>query len=191
MLRKFSLNGLRSSIKNGIEINDDGKIIFNPDLDRRNELVRIYGLNKKVDLFVRDSETKHLKIFSVEDINNPTVEELRQFSTLSPAQKVHFIKNVFVKQGIFEYIEEDLSSRGTLKGIQTLKYKENAVDIETIYSEFEKAFFSSNPLIKLAAIDIIKYAYVVEGGRFKKVILADIFEAFMGAIYLDLGYETV
>ena len=30
-----------------------------------------------------------------------------------------------------------------------------------------------------------------EGGRFKKVILADIFEAFMGAIYLDLGYETV
>ena len=30
-----------------------------------------------------------------------------------------------------------------------------------------------------------------EGGRFKKVILADIFEAFLGAIYLDLGFETV
>ena len=30
-----------------------------------------------------------------------------------------------------------------------------------------------------------------EGGRFKKVILADIFEAFMGAIYLDLGFEVV
>ena len=30
-----------------------------------------------------------------------------------------------------------------------------------------------------------------EGGRFKKVILADIFEAFMGAIYLDLGFNTV
>lgn len=27
------------------------------------------------------------------------------------------------------------------------------------------------------------------GGRFKKVILADIFEAFIGAIYLDLGYH--
>lgn len=175
--RNYTLNTIYcsvSTIKNGIEINDDGKIIFNPDLDRRNELVRIYGLNKKVDLFVRDSETKRLKIFSVEDINNPTVEELKQFSTLSPAQKVHFIKNVFVKQGIFEYIEEDLSSRGTLKGIQTLKYKENAADIETIYSEFEKAFFSSNPLIKLAAIDIIKYAYVVEGGRFKKGAISKI-----------------
>lgn len=31
----------------------------------------------------------------------------------------------------------------------------------------------------------------LEGGRFKKVILADIFEAFMGAIYLDLGYDVV
>lgn len=29
------------------------------------------------------------------------------------------------------------------------------------------------------------------GGRFKKVILADIFESLMGAIYLDLGYDTV
>ncbi len=30
-----------------------------------------------------------------------------------------------------------------------------------------------------------------DGGRYKKVILADIFEALMGAIYLDLGFETV
>ena len=30
-----------------------------------------------------------------------------------------------------------------------------------------------------------------DGGRFKKVILADIFEALMGAIYLDLGFDIV
>ncbi len=30
-----------------------------------------------------------------------------------------------------------------------------------------------------------------DGGRFKKVILADIFEALMGAIYLDLGFDVV
>lgn len=29
------------------------------------------------------------------------------------------------------------------------------------------------------------------GGKFKKAIVADIFEALMGAIYLDLGYATV
>ena len=31
----------------------------------------------------------------------------------------------------------------------------------------------------------------LDGGRFKKVILADIFESLMGAIYLDLGFATV
>lgn len=31
----------------------------------------------------------------------------------------------------------------------------------------------------------------LSGGKFKKVILADIFEAFMGAIYLDLGFAKV
>ncbi len=30
-----------------------------------------------------------------------------------------------------------------------------------------------------------------EGGNYKKAIVADIFEALMGAIYLDLGYATV
>ena len=29
-----------------------------------------------------------------------------------------------------------------------------------------------------------------EGGKYKKAIVADIFEAFVGAIYLDLGYAT-
>ena len=29
-----------------------------------------------------------------------------------------------------------------------------------------------------------------EGGKFKKAIVADIFEALVGAIYLDLGYAT-
>ena len=41
--------------------------------------------------------------------------------------------------------------------------------------------------------DYIKVGHGEEndGGRFKKVILADIFEALMGAIYLDLGYDVV
>ncbi len=30
-----------------------------------------------------------------------------------------------------------------------------------------------------------------DGGKFKKAIVADIFEAFMGAVYLDLGYDKV
>lgn len=43
-------------------------------------------------------------------------------------------------------------------------------------------------------LDLSKYIKVghgeeIDGGRFKKVILADIFEALMGAIYIDLGFD--
>ena len=47
-----------------------------------------------------------------------------------------------------------------------------------------------------SSLDFSKYIKVShgeekEGGRYKKVILADIFEAFMGAVYIDLGFDTV
>lgn len=45
----------------------------------------------------------------------------------------------------------------------------------------------------LSFSDYIKVGHgeEVDGGRYKKVIQADIFEALMGAIYLDLGFDTV
>ncbi len=45
----------------------------------------------------------------------------------------------------------------------------------------------------LGLSDYIKVGHGEEqdGGRYKKVILADIFESFMGAVYLDLGFDTV
>ena len=45
----------------------------------------------------------------------------------------------------------------------------------------------------LGLSDYIKVGHgeEIDGGRFKKVILADIFEALMGAIYLDLGFNKV
>ncbi len=46
---------------------------------------------------------------------------------------------------------------------------------------------------ELELSDYIKVGHGEEasGGRFKKVIMADIFEALMGAIYIDLGFEEV
>ena len=47
------------------------------------------------------------------------------------------------------------------------------------------------------SMDLGLYKYIkvghgeeIEGGKYKKAIVADIFEALMGAIYLDLGYAT-
>ena len=162
-----------SAIKNRPVIDENGNLSFDPDTNRREELTRIYGTNKSVDLFVKDSTGNTIR-FDIVDINHPTVEEIRQFSTLSPAQKVYFIKNKAVNKGIFDYIEESLSNRGKLGDKQTLRFLENSVDIETVYSEFEKAYFNSNPLIKLAAIDLVKYAYVVDGSRMKRGSIAKI-----------------
>ena len=37
----------------------------------------------------------------------------------------------------------------------------------------------------------VGHGEIVTGGKYKKAIVADVFEALMGAIYLDLGYEKV
>ena len=40
------------------------------------------------------------------------------------------------------------------------------------------------------SVDYLMTGEEKEGGKYKKAIVADIFEALMGAIYLDLGYAT-
>lgn len=55
----------------------------------------------------------------------------------------------------------------------------------------ENACFTYASNLSFSKFIKVGHGEELEGGRFKKVILADIFEAFMGAIYLDLGYEEV
>lgn len=169
------------AIKNTPVVNENSEISFDEPGDDRAEVSRIYGLNRLPYLHVKNSDNRTV-MFNVEDINHPTIDEIRQFITLSPAQKVNFIKNTFLKKGIFDYIEETLTNRGKLSNKQTLTFKENSVDVETIYSEFEKAFFNSNPLIRLAAIDLVKYAYVVEGFKMKRGAINKVIKN--NAIYL-------
>lgn len=64
-------------------------------------------------------------------------------------------------------------------------------------TKIRASYVCENALVEysrdLGLSDYIKVGHgeEVDGGRFKKVILADIFEALMGAIYLDLGFDTV
>ena len=112
------------------------------------------------------------KEFRVSDINNPTDTEIEQFSTLSPAQKVAWIQSNFENKRIFKYIDvslfNDKQSGNVNAGAQTIKYIEGNSSIETIYQEFNKAFYNTNPLVKMAAMDLVKYAFVVEGYRMKR-----------------------
>ena len=55
----------------------------------------------------------------------------------------------------------------------------------------ENALYEYSKDLNLSEYIKVGHGEEIDGGRFKKVILADIFEALMGAIYLDLGYDVV
>ena len=55
----------------------------------------------------------------------------------------------------------------------------------------ENALFEYSKDLQLSKYIKVGHGEEIDGGRYKKVILADIFEALMGAIYLDLGFDTV
>lgn len=110
--------------------------------------------------------------FKCKDINNPTDEEIREYLKLTPAQKVMFIQRSFPDdQGIFNNIKitllnnTDIVNRGISR--QYLNYDDQVDSIEDLFSMFEHSFSNHNPLIKLAAIDLIKYAFIAEGYNFK------------------------
>lgn len=55
----------------------------------------------------------------------------------------------------------------------------------------ENALYEYSKGLELSNYIKVGHGEEIDGGRYKKVILADIFEALMGAIYLDLGFKTV
>lgn len=110
--------------------------------------------------------------FTVKDINKPTDEELAKYVKLTPAQKVIFIQRNFPdNQGVFNYIKvtllnnTDIKSRGISR--QYLSYDDQVDSIEDLFNFFRNSFSNHNPLIKLAAIDLIKYAFIAEGFNFR------------------------
>ena len=144
----------------------NGQFVYS-ETDMDEERTRIYGYGKTPNLEVQDENGETVE-FEVADINHPSELEIQQFSTLSPAQKIHYIQERFEESGVFKYINVSLVNRGSNAGKQTIQYVENNEDIETVYSEFEKCFFNDNPLVALAAMDVVKYGFVVEGFRMKK-----------------------
>lgn len=132
---------------------------------------RIFGYSKESNVDVPDGKGG-FETFEPNDVTKPTRREIIQFASLSPAQKVQWIQEHFDDAGVFKYIDVSLSNstqyRKSKAGMQTIEFKEDNVNIETVYDEFEKAFFNSNPLVAMAAMDVVKYGFVVEGFRMRK-----------------------
>lgn len=130
--------------------------VVNKEVDETDETLRIMGYGCTPDF-----------TFNVKDVTNPTQEEVNAWSKLSPAQKISWLKANSVDAGIFNYINTNLFNEYEMnrdgQSRQTIRFNEDAVDNETAYNLFDTAFSSDNPLVKLAAMDMVKYAFVAEG----------------------------
>lgn len=132
------------------------------------ERSRIYGYGITID-----------GDFVIDNINEPTEEDINKFNKLTPAQKVLFIQKYFPdNQGIANYIKvtllnnTDASHRGLSR--QYLAYDDQVDDIEDLYQLFENSFSNHNPLIRLMTIDLIKYAFIAEGFNFRSGYISKI-----------------
>lgn len=110
--------------------------------------------------------------FDVEDITEPTQDEIDVWSKLTPAQKVAWLQSKAEDAGIFGKLKVDLQDNYRVGNkecaAQSIRFNDDNVDTETAYNLFETATKSQNPLVKLAAIDLIKYAFVVEGFKMRR-----------------------
>lgn len=158
-------------LTNPLTVTDEGFIVENEEEKNRQainnknywkkEVSRIYGYELDVPYL------------NIEDVNYPTIEEIKAFNKLSPAQKVLFIQTNFDDngKGIFNYLNVNLYNTDDIerKGYSQhyIQFLDDIDNMNEVYKNFKEAFFNTNPLIRLAAIDVIKYAFIVEGFRFK------------------------
>lgn len=126
------------------------------------EISRIFGF-----------ETTQKINFDIKDLFNPTEEELSKFNALTPAQKISWIQtHINGDLGIFNYLNVNLNNQFELKrkGFthQSIKFTDSAENMDDIYIEFGTSFFNKSPIFRLAITDLIKYAFVVDGFKFKR-----------------------
>lgn len=144
---------------------------------RTNEINRIYGYGHGPTFEVTSTRTdeeghtiEYRKDFTVENMNAPTDKEVSEFEQLTPAQKVQFIKDHSIGDNIFMHLNVNLdtSNRRYRRGQQTIELIQDTADAESLYELFDAAINNKNPLVASAAMDLIKYSFVVEGFKMSR-----------------------
>lgn len=133
--------------------------ISSPESIWNSEFTRLQGVG------VRSEE------FSINDPYNPDQEDCDNFAKLSVIQKISFIKKHFsYDSGVFKHIlfRDARASERQARGfnLQAITFNDKIEDMESVYTQFNDAFYSKNPLIKLTTLDIIKYALLVENDKY-------------------------
>lgn len=100
------------------------------------------------------------------DVKNPTDDELEAFKLLSPGEQVLYIQDHFLGEDVFKLLEVELKpyeNRG-----HRIKFNSTNNNLETARRLFSEAFSNNNKLISIAAHNLLKYAFIVEGYSMRK-----------------------
>lgn len=142
-------------------VNGQWRQVVDSDTTEADERIRIFGYNRNQNI-----------PFKCEDISEPTKEEVDKFSKLSPAQKVAWLQLNSVDSGIFGCLKVNLynayEARTKGQSKQSILFNDDATDVETAFMLYNKVFNSTNPLVKMAAVDLIKYSFLVEGFKMRR-----------------------
>ena len=144
---------------------DDNRIIEHTENDEKywnKEVSRIYGYERDVKQEV-----------NIENVYNPTKEELDLFNRLTPAQKILWIQiNLTEDKGIFDFLKVNSVNQYQIKrkgfSQETIRFSDDVENMQEIYIAFNNSFFNTSPIIRSATIDLIKYAFISDGFKFKK-----------------------
>lgn len=143
------------------------------------EISRLFGYNtakrkrtnkKKNNENVTNDITTTFKCINLElATNEERKENLDAFRELSPAEKYVALREYFKDVDLFTSNSLEVQARripGKNMTRQIIKFNED-INIETLLAEFNNIIFNKNPYCKLFAADLIKYAFLVEGFKFK------------------------
>ena len=163
-----------------LDINDDNKIKFiKAKLDGKsiddiisNETSRVIGKKLAYSQYKVRKDSTGKAVEFIKNFNAPTEEEIDAFAELSPAQKLLLVKKLSPEAAkLFSAYTVNLyDSRKANKAERKLHHIYNTgndTDFEIEHTKFNMAMLNSNPLVRLTAIDIVKYVYIVENSSFK------------------------
>ena len=156
-----------------LTINKKGYIVLDERrLDEYTALDNGYNPILKERFRVCGYNTQEIVDIDIEDFDNPTEDEIYKFNQLSAGQKVLWIQKHFKDNaGLFNllnvrtYNHNELKNKGYMTTLIT--YEDTGKDIDELIHQFDAKFNSKHPFVKLTMIDLVKYAFYVEGFNFK------------------------
>ena len=183
-LQQYAINyiyNMCEGIVEPITLNEFGQFVVNTKItEEEGELYKARW--NKEQLRIRGILANETANIEIGDFNNPSELDIENFAKLSPVQKVMAIQTAFSRdRGIFEHIKVNTFNSNEFKNKgfsgQFMYFNDKAENIENVFTLFNQAAYSKNPLIRLAAYDLMKYSFIVEGFKFKKNSISKIITA--------------